>query len=107
MLSNKSKGIPAESQRYVPACGDKVEILQLEGQTKYMGRMVTFLGPHTTETAHRMKKAWGAFHANKGIICKRTYPLKHRLHVFNSVATLTTLYGAGSWTLNCNTEAIF
>ena len=106
ILSNKPKRTAAESQRHVQIFGDKVEILPLEGQTKYLGRMVTFCDPHGTEIAHRMKKAWGAFHANKGIICNRAHPLKHRLHVFNSVVTPTALHGAGSWTLNCNSEAI-
>ena len=68
--------------------------------------MITFHDPHTTEISHRMEKAWAAFCANKHILCNRSYPLKQRLHVFNSVVTPTALYGAGSWNLNSNTAAI-
>ena len=106
ILSSKYNRTAAEQATHTWVLNSKVEILPLHGQTKYLGRLISFHDPHTTEIKHRMKKAWAAFHANKHILCNRSYPLKQRLKVFNAVVTPTAMYGAGSWTLNQTTEAI-
>ena len=51
-----------------------IEILRLEGTTKYLGRLMSFNDPHGTEIDNRIKAAWKAFFANKEVLCIKKCP---------------------------------
>ena len=82
----------------------RVEVLPLEDGTMYLGRLLSFHDYHDVELRHRLKRAWAKFHSLREELCSRSYSLKHRLHLLESVVTPTVLYSAGSWTMRTARE---
>jgi hypothetical protein len=49
------------------------------------------------ESALRSKKAWGAFYANKGILCRQQINIKKRVQHLATVVRATLFWCSGSW----------
>ena len=65
IFSNVAQRSAAKSAKHIQILGNNIEILAIDGQTKYLGRMVTFCDPHTTEISHRIG----------GLSCKQGHAL--------------------------------
>ena len=90
------------SNRHVPsharADGMEIEIMKIEGHTKYLGRKLTFQDPSRSEVENRIALAWKKFHAQKQELTGKAYSLNDRLRLFNGTIMPTILYGSETWT---------
>ena len=55
---------------------------------------------HETEFTNRLAQAWKPFAIFGNILCSRTYPLRQRMRLFDSVVTPAALYGCECWTVD-------
>ena len=77
----------------------RLEILPFSTTTKYLGRLIGFDRPHEAEVDNRIRIAWKRFMAHKEELTCKSYTLRNRLRLFDSVVTSCVLYGAACWTL--------
>jgi hypothetical protein len=77
----------------------EIEVLGVEGDTKYLGRKLTFTDPHRMEVESRIASAWKKFHVQKQELLNRDYSLNDRLRLFHGTVTPTVLYGCEAWTM--------
>eukprot|EP00973_Karenia_brevis_P046754 6487414-Karenia_brevis.AAC.1 len=84
----------------------KLEILKRESFTKYLGRKITFQDVHKSELENRLAAGWRKFAVFKQELTGKTYPLRQRLRLFESLITPTVLYGASCWTLTVALEGV-
>ena len=56
--------------------------------------MISFVDQATSEIQHRIRCAWSAFARHQQELASKSYLLRHRLHLFDSVVTPTMMYGA-------------
>ena len=77
-----------------------VEVLPVDGETEYLGRLLCFSAFHDRELDHRINKAWKKFHLFKLELCCNSYPLHERMRLFNAVITPSILYGCAAWTMD-------
>ena len=99
IISNTSRRTGRNAARHVEVKDLRIEVLPKEGSIKYLGRMVSFDSPHAEELHHRTEIAWRKFMALKKDLITKSYPLRHRLKLFDAVITPTALYGCQAWTL--------
>ena len=96
------------SKRHVPAHvvadGMQIEILDIDGHTKYLGRKLTFHDWNRVEIENRIASAWKKFHVQKQELTGKTYSLNDRLRLFNGTVTPTVLYGSEAWTMTREIE---
>ena len=78
----------------------KVEVLPARECAKYLGQTITFEQHETTEIKNRNRAAWASFTKCKQEWTSRSYLLRHRLRLFNTVITPTLTYASGTWTLS-------
>ena len=97
MLSLSRKGFSA--QQHVQMDGDDVEVVPLDVQTRYLGRVVSVAKYHDDEVQNRIDWGWAKFAVSKKELCDKTYPLYSRLRLFQATVSATVLYGSSSWTL--------
>ena len=76
-----------------------VQVLDAQASAIYLGRALCMADWHSREIENRVTKAWASFHSLRKVLCSRTYPLRHRLSLFEQVVTATLLYGSASWTM--------
>ena len=96
ILSNLSCRRGRQAATIITVGGKPIKILPFTDSTKYLGRNLTFDNPHTTEVDHRVATAWRKFNALRDELTNARYPLRHRLHFFNSTIRPTALYGCES-----------
>jgi hypothetical protein len=72
----------------------------------YLGKALNLHELHDTEIKHRMSKAWAKFAMYKEELTNKTYSLKSRLRLFQSVVTPSALYCCGSWTMTADRERL-
>ena len=77
-----------------------MEILQPEFSERYLGIQLSLYDQHGTELANRLLSAWRAFFKFKHVLCSRSYPLRKRLRLFESVVSPVALYACECWTLD-------
>ena len=103
ILRNKwasKRGVPS----YVMADGMRIEVMDPDGHTKYLGRKLTFHDSNRSEIENRIAIAWRKFHAQKQELTGKTYSLNDRLRLFNGTVTPTILYGSETWTMTKEIE---
>ena len=83
----------------VIANGMEIEVLGVDGNTKYLGRKLTFTDPHRVEVESRIAAGWKRFHAQKQELMNRDYSLNDRLRLSHGTVSPTVLYGCEAWTL--------
>ena len=64
-----------------------------------MGRKLSMSNSQRTELDNRISAAWSTFHANKGELCSKHYPLRDRAKLFEACVTSVALYGCEAWAL--------
>ena len=89
---------------HVTANGMEIEVLGVDGNTKYLGRKLTFTDPHQTEVESRIASAWKKFHVQKQELMNRDFSLNDRLRLFHGTVTPTVLYGCEAWTMTADLE---
>jgi hypothetical protein len=99
ILSNISKRNGRSARDRIELDFGAVEILHIDTNTEYLGRLLGFRAFHDEEIDHRIAKGWGKFHKFKAELCCKSYPLKERLKLFDSIITPSVLYGSGCWTM--------
>ena len=82
----------------------QIEVLPVDGATKYLGRLLSISNIHDKELEHRIELGWKRFFANKAELCGKHIRWTTRLKLFNAVITPTVLYGSGSWTMTAARE---
>lgn len=92
------------STAFMEVAGMKIEVLPRDSSTMYLGRLLSVDNLHDEEIDHRLAKAWKSFFAHKGQLCNRSFRLRDRLRLFESVVTSTALYGSGCWTMTQSRE---
>eukprot|EP00973_Karenia_brevis_P076475 10624414-Karenia_brevis.AAC.1 len=93
-----------KSQQHVQIKDMKIEILSCDSLTKYLGRLLTFNCPHSTEINARIAFGWKKFFSLKQELLSKAYSLHDRLRLFQGTVTPTVLYGCTSWTLTVELE---
>ena len=88
----------------VNAGGMQIDVLTIEGSTKYLGRQLSFSEPHQTEIENRIALAWKKFYAQKQELTCRVYSINDRLRLFHGTVTPTILYGSEAWTMTKELE---
>ena len=104
ILSNQVRRGGLNARKQVTIGDALVEVLPVQGQTDYLGRVLGFSGYHDKELDHRINRAWAKFHMFKGELCCPYYPLKARMRLFNAVITPSILYGCAAWTMTKERE---
>ena len=105
ILHNVRTRRPRNRPEHVVINGNNIEVLPFSATQKYLGRLVTFSEPTTTEVEARIKAAWKKFGVFKQELTTRSYSLKDRLRLFNGTVAPTLLYGSGSWTMTISLES--
>lgn len=82
----------------------KVKILDADESERYLGRKVCMEDYHQTELNHRIAAGWCAFAKLKFILCSKSYELRLRIKLFESVVTPSVLYGCAAWTMTMEAE---
>ena len=82
------------------------DILDEEGSTEYLGRMLNLSEIHDVELQSRVGKAWRKFGVFRDELTSKHYPLSQRLKLFAAVVQPTFLYGCSSWTLTRKRESV-
>ena len=100
ILSNQS----SNSRKSMVIDNIKVEILTRDESTKYLGQMITFLHQGTPEIKYRIRAAWATFYTYKQELTSRSYPLRHRLRLFDAAITQTMNNASGTWALTKDHE---
>ena len=85
--------------------GMELEVLPVEGATKYLGRKISFRKNTQVEVTHRIELAWKKFMMLKTELTDKSYPLKNSLRLFNATVTPTMLYGSAAWALTKDMES--
>ena len=62
-----------------------VEILSPEGKVKYLGQVISFMLQEKLEIKHRIGCACVAFARHRQELTSKSYLLRHRLRLFNSI----------------------
>ena len=75
-----------------------VEILLPERKSKYLGQMISFLHQEIVKIQHRIRCVLSLFAKHRQELTSRSYLLRHRLRLFDSVVTPTMMCGSGTWT---------
>ena len=75
-----------------------------EGNTKYLGQMITLKNQESAGKEHRMWCTWSASAKHRQELAGRSYQLGHRMKLFESVITPSMMYGAGTWTTTSEHE---
>ena len=104
ILTNSTIGTGRGRAKFAVVGDLEIEIVDLAGSTKYLGRLLTFTDPTETDIEHRIRQAWKAFMSYKDELTNRSYLLTNRLRLFDSVVTPTFLYGSSSWVLTRTME---
>ena len=99
ILSNDCKHNHHNNRAPVSIRGHHVIVLPFAGNTKYLGRVLSFDNYHTTEVQNRITCAWRKFHSLRKELTNKHYSLKSRLRLLNGTITPTILYACTSWTL--------
>ena len=77
---------------------DDTLLLRFVQGYKYLGAMVSANASITPEIRHRCQKASQAFHElRRGIVDKKSLPVKARWKLLSAVTRARLLYGAESW----------
>ena len=97
-------GCVQNSSAFMEVAGMKIEVLSKGSSTMYLGRLLSVDAVHDTELDHRLEKAWNNFFAHKAQLCNRSFRLRDRLRLFESVVTSSVLYGSGCWTMTQSRE---
>ena len=97
-------GCVQNSSAFMEVAGMKIEVLSKGSSTMYLGRLLSVDAVHDTELDHRLEKAWKNFFAHKAQLCNRSFRLRDRLRLFESVVTSSVLYGSGCWTMTQSRE---
>jgi hypothetical protein len=105
ILSNSKRRKGLNARKSVEISGKKVEVLPIDGSTKYLGRAVCFDNFTRAEVESRIAAAWRKFHANRDVLCNSHYPLKQRVKLFDAIITPTALYGSASWVMTQELES--
>ena len=105
ILSNLSQRRGRQAAATVQVGGRPVQVLRYDDTTKYLGRKLTLGTHHTTEIDNRITVAWRKFNALRDELTNTRYPLRSRIHLFNSAITPTVLYGCASWTTTKTTAS--
>ena len=104
ILSNVRRRRGMESWQYTKVLGMNIDILPLEGSTKYLGRLLGFSAYHENEISHRINMGWKKFRVYKHILCLKSISLQKRLKLFDQTITPTVLYGSSTWTMKEDTK---
>ena len=99
ITSNCSDQKRPNSSREVEVAGHQIEVLPLDGQTKYLGRAVCSKNFMAAEIENRIATGWKKFFALRDILCNKSYPLAKRVKLFDTAITPSILYASGSWTM--------
>ena len=99
ILTNATRHTGRATSKFADIEGMRLEILDFADTTKYLGRLIGFDHPHNAEIDNRIRVAWKRFMANKQELTSKSYTLRNRLRLFDSVVTSSMLYGSASWTL--------
>ena len=83
----------------VKVAGHDIEVLAADKSTPYLGQALNLHDVHGTEIKHRIARAWAKFGIYYKELTDKSYPLKSRLKLFDSVVTPSALYCCGSWTM--------
>ena len=67
-----------------------------------MGRNLSFANSTDVEIENRISTAWKKFGIWKEELTCKSYPLPHRLRLFDSTVTPTVLYGSCTWTMTAS-----
>ena len=84
----------------------KVEVLPARECAKYLGQTIMFEQQETTEIKNRIRAACASFTKCKHELTSRSYLLRHRLRLFNTVITPTLTHASGTWTLSKEQEKL-
>ena len=103
ILSNvrRQKGRP---KGFTEVSGMKIEILSAHSGVKYLGRMFSFVDTTATEIDNRIATAWKKFGIWKTELTEKSFPLKQRMRLFDSVVLSAVLYGSCTWTMTVQLE---
>ena len=70
-----------------------------------LGTQITFDNCFDVELDARIRKAWGAFHKHKDILCCQAAPFTARMQLLSSLVEGSLFWCAGSWTLTKKQES--
>jgi hypothetical protein len=59
-----------------------IDVLPVDGTTKYLGRLLSLSNFHDVEVAHRIQLGWSKFYANKAELCGKHIKWSVRLKLF-------------------------
>ena len=102
ILSNQS----SNKRQEVTISNIKVEVLPIHECAKYLGQRISFQQQETTEIRSRIRAAQASFCRYKQELTSRSYPVQHKLRLFNMVISPTMGYACGTWTLTNEHEGM-
>ena len=107
LLLNGDKTVVLTNEAQPPShlwtpTGVKLQVKNGSGGHKWLGCIlgVGKAGRTSLDINHHLQAASKAFFANKGILCDRTVPVKHRLKYLDAVVIPVAVFGSGHRTIH-------